>query len=70
MSDNLPAIRVEPSWSRELVKEIAMDVGKDVCAYIEWMYPKAVEATSSTFLLSVRNSIHNQDQRAAALMAR
>lgn len=59
---SLPALTpsTNPSWSRELVKEIAMDVGKDVCGYVEWMYPKAVEATSSTFLLSLRNSIHNQ----------
>lgn len=55
----LPALRAEPSWSRELVKDIAMDIGKDVCAYIEVMYPEAVKATSSTFLLSVRNSIFN-----------
>lgn len=47
-------------WSRELVKEIAMDIGKDVVAYIEVMYPKAIEATSSTFKLSVRNSIFNE----------
>ncbi len=47
-------------WDRELVKAIAMDIGKEVAAYIEVMYPKAVEATSSTFLLSVRNSIYNE----------
>lgn len=57
---NLPAVHQEPSWSRELVKEIAMDIGKDVCAYVEVMYPRAVEATSSTFLLSLRNSIYNE----------
>lgn len=54
------ALRAEPSWSRALVKEIAMDIGKDVALHIEVMYPRAIEATSSTFLLSVRNSIHNQ----------
>ena len=47
-------------WSRELIKEIVMDIGKEVAAYIERMYPKAVEATSSTLLLSVRNSIYNE----------
>lgn len=45
---------------RDLLKDLAMDVGKEVAAYIERMYPKAVEATSSTFLLSVRNCIHNE----------
>lgn len=59
MSD-LTVIEEKPAISRDLVKLIAMDIGKDVCAYIEIMYPEAVTATSSTFLLSVRNSIHNQ----------
>lgn len=54
------AVRSEPSWSRELVKEIAMDIGKDVAAYVEVMYPQAVATTSSTFLLSLRNCIHNE----------
>jgi hypothetical protein len=44
---------------RELVKEIAMEIGKEVASHIERMYPKAVEATSKSMLLSVRNSIHN-----------
>lgn len=46
--------------TRALVKEIAMDIGKDTVAYIEVMYPKAIEATSSTFKLSIRNHIFNQ----------
>lgn len=37
-----------------------MDIGKDVVAYIEVMYPEAIKATSSTFKLSVRNSIYNK----------
>lgn len=53
-------IATQGPWSRELVKEIAMDIGKEVAAYIEVMYPNAVKATSSTFLLSVRNSIYNE----------
>jgi hypothetical protein len=43
-----------------LVKEIAMDIGKELAAHIEQQYPAAVVATSSTFLLSVRNCTHNQ----------
>lgn len=46
--------------ARALVKEIAMDIGKEVVAYIDVMYPKAIEHTSSTFKLSVRNCIYNQ----------
>lgn len=56
------ANELEPQgpWSQELVKSIAMDIGKQVAAYIEVQYPKAVEAASSTFLLAVRNSIYNE----------
>lgn len=44
---------------RELVKDIAMEIGKEVASHIETMYPKAVEATSKSMLLSLRNSIFN-----------
>ncbi len=46
--------------ARALMKNVALDIGKEVVAYIEWMYPQAVSATSSTFGLSVRNSIANE----------
>jgi hypothetical protein len=46
--------------SRDIIKEIAMDIGKEVVAHIEVQYPKAVAAASSTFLLSVRNCTYNQ----------
>lgn len=46
--------------SRDLIKEIAMDIGKDVVAHIETMYQQAIKATSSTFRLSVRNCIYNK----------
>jgi hypothetical protein len=55
-----PPPQFDGPWSKELVESIAMDIGKEVVAYIEVMYPKAIEATSSTFKLSVRNCIHNQ----------
>src|ERR1700722_16044439 len=60
MMADVPAIKTEGPWSRELVKEIAMDIGKEIAAYIEVMYPEAVKATSSTFLFSVRNGIFNE----------
>lgn len=50
----------EIPWSKEVIQAIAMDIGKEVVAYIEVQYPKAIEATSSTFKLSVRNCIYNQ----------
>jgi hypothetical protein len=47
-------------WSRELVKEIAMDIGKEVVAHIEVMYPAAIAATPGTFKTSVQNTVYNQ----------
>lgn len=45
---------------RDLIRAVAMDIGKEVAHHIEMMYPEAVKAASSTFLLSVRNCTHNQ----------
>jgi len=45
---------------RKTIEEIAMDVGKEVALHIEIMYPEAVAAASSSFLLSVRNTTFNQ----------
>lgn len=44
---------------KDVFKAVAMDIGKDVATYIEIMYPEAVEACSSTFLLSLRNHTYN-----------
>lgn len=45
---------------KSLIREIAMDIGKEVVHHIEIMYPKAIDATPSTFKLSVRNCVHNE----------
>jgi hypothetical protein len=45
---------------KDSIKAVAMDIGKEVACYIEVMYPEAVEACSSTFLLSVRNTTYNK----------
>lgn len=64
MSDDktLPTVPgSEPApFSPDLVKDIAMDIGKAVAAHIETMYPRAVEATSKNMLLSVRNTVFNE----------
>lgn len=59
MSEKLPALPPTPIPA-DIVKEIAMDIGKETAAYIEIMYPETVKAASSTFLVSVRNHIYNQ----------
>lgn len=45
---------------KALIKAIALDIGKDTVAYVEYMYPQAVSATPSTFRMSLRNYIFNQ----------
>lgn len=57
--DKLPALPDRPV-SRDLIKEIAMDIGKSVVHYVEGMYPEAIKSTSSTFRLSLRNTIYNE----------
>lgn len=56
---NLPALPPQPI-PPDLVKEMAMDIGKEVASYVERMYPEAVTAASNSFLLSLRNSVYNQ----------
>lgn len=57
MGENLPTT---VPWTKQLISEIAMDIGKEVVHYIGIQYPKAIEATASTFKLAVRNCIHNE----------
>lgn len=49
----------KPLTAREKMHEIARDVGKQVVHHIKIMYPDAVAACPSTFLLSVRGCVHN-----------
>jgi len=55
----LPGREVEPI-SRDIIREMAMDIGKEVASHIETMYPDAVKATSKTMLRSVRNTVFNE----------
>lgn len=54
---DMPAIQTT-EWSEELIKAIAMDIGKDTVAYVEVMYPQAI--VNSGFKLSLRNHIYNE----------
>lgn len=50
----------ERDITRDLIKEIARDIGEAAAAHVEVMYPEAVKATSSTFLMSLRNCVYNE----------
>ena len=54
------AVKSQEMAPRDLLRAWAMDIGKEVAHHIETMYPEAVKAASSTFLLSVRNCVHNE----------
>ncbi len=56
----LPARVGAPLIPRDIVREIALDIGKEVAAHIETMYPAAIEATTPNMLVSVRNCIFNE----------
>ena len=60
--NNLPALPSTEAtvFTPDLVRQIAMDIGKAVAAHIEIMYPRAVEATTPNMLVSVRNCVHNE----------
>lgn len=45
---------------KALTSAIAMDVGKEMVAYLEVMYPDVFEAMNSGCKLSIRNKIHNE----------
>lgn len=63
MSESTALIRTDQLAKleeKDLIRAVAMDIGKQVAHHIEIMYPEAVKAASSTFLLSVRNCTHNE----------
>lgn len=57
MADKLPA---NLDMDRELIKLIAMDIGKEVISHIRLMYPAAYEGLGPSGAVSVRNCVHNE----------
>lgn len=48
------------SWSEELVRKIAMDVGKEIVAHIEHAYPEMFTVVAEkSAKLSIRNTTYN-----------
>jgi|GEM_PF-3292416 len=59
--------KIAPTDPLALFKALAMNIGKNVVAYVDIMYPEAPKACSSTFRLSLRNSIYNEIMAAMKL---
>ncbi len=49
----------KPNADRQLISEVAMDIGKEMVAYLEVMYPDQYATFNSGTKLSIRNHIHN-----------
>jgi hypothetical protein len=56
----MPNVPAKLDLDRELVKAIAMDIGKEVVSHIRTMYPAAYGALGKSGALSVRNCTHNE----------
>lgn len=67
-NDSLAVIpaRIETDL-KALRKEIARDIALEVAHHIRIMYPDAVKAASSTFLLSVKGCVTNEVMGALAV---
>lgn len=64
---NTPVVSDSGPVSKDLIKAMAMAVGKDLAAYVEVMYPEAMNAASSTFKLSLRNHVYNDIMHVSTL---
>lgn len=45
--------------SRDLIKAMAMDAGKSLCAYIEVMFPQVWHSQNSGFKISMKHHVYN-----------
>lgn len=60
---NLPAV---PSPDRQLIAEIAMDIGKEAVSHLRQMYPAAFDALGPSGQKSLRNKVRNEIMDAIA----
>lgn len=57
MTTDLPA---KANMDRQLVAQIAMDIGKEAVSHLRVQYPDAFKALGPSGQLSLRNHVHNQ----------
>lgn len=50
---------VQQDIGKALISDVAMEIGKEMVAYLEIQYPDVFAAMNSGCRLSVRNRIHN-----------
>ena len=49
----------EEGISRDLIKAMAMDAGKSLCAYLEVMFPEVWHGQNSGFKISMKHHVYN-----------
>ena len=49
----------ERGISRDLIKAMAMDAGKSLCAYLEVMFPEVWHGQNSGFKISMKHHVYN-----------
>ncbi len=54
-----PRANSDAGINRELVKAMAMDAGKSLCAYIEVMFPEVWHGQNSGFKISMKHHVYN-----------
>ena len=57
MGDHTELAEIEPD--KALISEVALEIGKELVAYIERIYPDVFAAMNSGCKLSMRNHVHN-----------
>jgi hypothetical protein len=50
---------VERDLDKSLISDVAMEIGKEMVAYLEVQYPEVYAAMNSGCKLAIRNHIHN-----------
>ena len=53
--------------SRDLIKAMAMDAGKSLCAYLEVMFPEVWHGQNSGFKISMKHHVYNDIMALAEL---
>lgn len=56
---NTPARPEREGISRDLIKAMAMDAGKSLCAYLEVMFPEVWHGQNIGFKISMKHHVYN-----------
>jgi hypothetical protein len=64
---NISSEQPDMGISRDLIKSMAEDIGKSLCAYVEVMFPEIWHGSKQGFKISLRNHVYNDIMSIAEL---